>query len=104
MAAVPKWEAVADNLQPLATRPKTAIHHGIAHLPTFPRVTLVLAGGGHVGRAVAALAVQVGFDVWVLDDREKFVSADRFPDASKRLVGDIGPTLATFAPSLGPHH
>jgi xanthine dehydrogenase accessory factor len=97
-------DVIAANLQPLATRPKTAVHAGIAYLPTFPRVTLFLVGGGHVARAVADLAAKVGFQVWVLDDREKFVGADRFPDAEKRLVGDIGDTLITLAPTLGPHH
>jgi xanthine dehydrogenase accessory factor len=57
-----------------------------------------------VSKAVAELAAKVGFDVWVLDDREKFVAADRFPDATKRLAGDIGETLKSMAPTLGPHH
>jgi xanthine dehydrogenase accessory factor len=61
-----------------------------------------LVGGGHVGRAVARLATEVGFDVWVLDDRDRFVSKDRFPTASRRLVGDIGATLREMIPTLTP--
>ena len=68
----------------------------------WPRVTLLLVGGGHVGHAVAKLAAEVGFDVWVLDDRERYVGADRFPAASRRLIGDIGTTLRGLAPSLTP--
>ena len=76
--------------------------HGVAYLPALPRVTLLLVGGGHVGNAVAKLAAEVGFDIWVLDDRERYVSADRFPTASRRLVGDIGTTLRDLAPALTP--
>lgn len=42
---------------------------------------LVLAGGGHVSRATAAVAVLAGFEVTVLDDRPEFASAARFPMA-----------------------
>jgi xanthine dehydrogenase accessory factor len=71
-------------------------------MPAAPRVALLLVGGGHVGQAVARLAVDVDFDVWVLDDRAAFASADRFPHASRRLVGDIGATLQTLRPDITP--
>jgi xanthine dehydrogenase accessory factor len=93
---------ITDNLATLSSRPKPATRHGVAYLPALPRVTLLLVGGGHVGHAVAKLAAEVGFDIWVLDDRERYVSADRFPTASKRLVGDIGTTLRDLAPALTP--
>src|SRR5262249_29203868 len=54
---------------------------------------LLVVGGGHVGQAVARLAAEVDFDVWALDDRESYVSEVRFPQAKRRLVGDIGATL-----------
>src|SRR5262249_32011620 len=76
--------------------------HGIAYLPTLPRVTLFIVGGGHVGQAVARLAAEVDFDVWVLDDRERYAGRDRFPTAQRLLVGGIGATLRDLAPSLGP--
>ena len=85
---------------PLSDRPRPATRQGVAYLPTWPRVTVFLVGGGHVGRATAHLAAEIGFDVWVLDDREQYVTPERFPSASRRLVGDIGPTLADIAPSL----
>jgi xanthine dehydrogenase accessory factor len=65
-------------------------------------VTLFIVGGGHVGQAVARLAAETDFDVWVTDDRPSFVGPDRFPTASRRLVGDIGATLQQLAPTLGP--
>jgi len=96
------WDVVARNLVPLASHPQPATRHGVAYLPAQPRITLLLVGGGHVGQAVGRLAAEVGFEIWVLDDRDKFVSADRFPTATRRLVGDVGVTLRDLAPTLTP--
>src|SRR5262249_18267304 len=74
----------------------------VAYLPAPPRVTVLLVGGGHVGQAVARLAAEVDFDVWVLDDRDRYASPERFPAAERLLVGDIGPTLRGLAPTLTP--
>src|SRR5262249_55096334 len=65
-------EALTRHLTPLQQRPRPAVHHGIAYLPILPRITLLIVGGGHVGQAVAQLAASVDFDVWVLDDRERY--------------------------------
>ncbi|MEM8873582.1 MAG: XdhC family protein [Planctomycetota bacterium] len=53
-----------------------------------PRPSLVIAGAGHVGQALAAIAGPAGFDVTVVDDRPGCASEQRFPDAT-RIVGDI---------------
>jgi xanthine dehydrogenase accessory factor len=100
LADRPAAEQIARQLPPLTTRPQPATRTGIAYLPVLPRVTVFLVGGGHVGQAVGRLAAEVGFDIWVLDDRDRFVSPERFPTASRRLVGDIGTTLRDLAPSL----
>jgi xanthine dehydrogenase accessory factor len=102
LASVPDWDAVAAHLPPLAARPRPSVRRGVAYLPTPPRVTAFLVGGGHVAQAVARLAAEVGFDVWVLDDRERYASRERFPDAGRLLVGDIGETLSGLSPTLGP--
>src|SRR5262249_44401713 len=81
------------NLPDLAKRPRASVVQGVAYLPVLPRICLFIVGGGHVGQAVAQLAAQVDFDIWVLDDREKFANVERFPSAQRRLVGDIGQTL-----------
>ena len=49
--------------------------------PSLPRCRLVIVGGGHVGKAVADLAAELEFDVWIVDDRAEFVapSASRGP-------------------------
>jgi xanthine dehydrogenase accessory factor len=53
---------------------------------------------------VGRLAAEADFDIEVLDDRSAYVGPDRFPQAKRRLVGDIGRTLAEVAPGLGPGH
>lgn len=95
-----RWGA---NLWPkftACTQPK--IVEGLAILPTAPRITLLIVGGGHVGRAVAQLAVEVDFDIWVLDDRDSLISEERFPQAARRIVGDIGRTLKNLLPEITP--
>lgn len=45
--------------------------------------TLTIFGGGHVSRALGAVAREAGFRVVVGDDREAFARADRFPGATE---------------------
>jgi xanthine dehydrogenase accessory factor len=90
-------EEVRAHLVPLAKRPGPSSHHGIAYLPVLPRVTLLIVGGGHVGCAVAKLAAEVDFNIWVVDDRERYASRDRFPAAERLLSGDISPILKHLA-------
>ena len=42
---------------------------------------LVICGGGHVSKAIAAHAASLGFRLFVTDDREEFANRQRFPDA-----------------------
>ncbi len=88
---------------PTDPRPRPSVAQGMAILPVPPRVTLLVVGGGHVGQAVAKLAAECDFDVWVLDDREAFANAGRFPRADRLIVGDIGRTLAELKAELTPH-
>ena len=92
-------ESITKNLTPLADRPAPTTKQGVAYLPTLPRITLLIIGGGHVGKAVAELAATVDFEVMVLDDRELYASASRFPGARERFLGDIGSTLAELKKS-----
>lgn len=61
-------------------------------LESAPR--LLIAGGGHIARRVADLAVPLGFCVTVLDDRSAYANAERFPPPITPLVGDIAKTLS----------
>jgi xanthine dehydrogenase accessory factor len=57
--------------------------------PLLTTPTLVLVGAGHVGAAVAQLARVLGFHITVLDDRPEFVTPEYFPNADKRIAGDL---------------
>ena len=50
---------------------------------------LYVVGAGHVGFHLAKLAHTIGFKIHVLDDREKFASRERFPDAEEVTVDSI---------------
>jgi xanthine dehydrogenase accessory factor len=51
--------------------------------PVLPQPTLYIFGGGHVSTAVAPLAHQAGFKIAIVDDRESFANAERFPMATE---------------------
>jgi xanthine dehydrogenase accessory factor len=69
--------------------------------PIEPSPELYIIGAGHVGFHLARLAHEVGFRVTVVDDREKFANAERFPTAEDVVVDDI-PVWAGRA-HLPPH-
>lgn len=48
---------------------------------------LIILGGGHVSRPTAHLGKMLGFHVTVMDDREEFITEERFPDADVRILG-----------------
>jgi len=48
-------------------------------LQSFPR--LVIFGGGHLARALCAMAALCHFQVEIIDDREEFANKARFPEA-----------------------
>jgi xanthine dehydrogenase accessory factor len=52
--------------------------------------TLCLFGAGHVAQPLARLAKGAGFRVEVVDDRLKFASRERFPDADLIVVDGFG--------------
>ncbi len=48
---------------------------------------LIILGGGHVSQPVAKIGKMLGFYVTVMDDREEFVTKERFPDADRLIQG-----------------
>ena len=69
--------------------------------PIEPSPELYVIGAGHVGFHLARVAHEVGFVVHVVDDREKFANAERFPHAAEIVVDNIPDWLARTA--LPPH-
>ena len=49
--------------------------------PLTPSPRLFIIGAGHVGFHLAKIAGDVGFRIHIVDDREKFANAERFPGA-----------------------
>lgn len=50
---------------------------------------LVILGGGHVSCPTAHMGKMLGFHVTVMDDREEFLTEERFPDADERILGSF---------------
>ena len=50
---------------------------------------LYIVGAGHVGHQLGKIAGPAGFRIHVLDDREKFASRERFPEADEVIVDSI---------------
>ena len=48
--------------------------------------TLIMVGGGHVGKATADLAHNLGYRVYVVDDRPEVANPERFPYAEQTVV------------------
>ncbi|MCZ6536250.1 MAG: XdhC/CoxI family protein, partial [Chloroflexi bacterium] len=55
--------------------------------------TLVIMGGGHIGKATAVVAKTLGFRIYVVDDRPEFANTERFPEAEAVVVADYSQGL-----------
>ena len=64
--------------------------------PVLPRPALVVAGGGHVGRAVVHLAKWLGFRVALCDDRAEFCTPEAVPGADEYLPCALADLPAQF--------
>ena len=58
--------------------------------------TLVVAGGGHVGKALYTVARFLGFRVIIVDDRPMYANRERFPEADKIVVDDFDTGLRSL--------
>lgn len=58
--------------------------------PILPTATVVVIGGGHVGKAVVHLAKWLGFRVAVSDDREEFCNPESVPGADAYYPVEMG--------------
>ncbi len=54
-----------------------------------PMPRLLIAGAGHVGKALADLAKMLDFNVIVWDERKNFANKKNFPDVSKIYTGKM---------------
>jgi len=61
--------------------------------PLFPSAHLVIAGAGHIGKALSHIGKLLDFEVTVIDDRPEYANTSNLPDADHILVGDIGKAM-----------
>jgi xanthine dehydrogenase accessory factor len=69
--------------------------------PIEPPPRAILFGAGHVARAVAPLAAQVGFEIVICDENEQFATPARFPGATVLHTfdpKDLPAELGSFGP------
>jgi len=67
--------------------------------PVSPLPRLIIAGAGHVGRAVARLGSLLDFSVTVIDDRAEFANKENIPEADEIVVGPIGGSVGKIEDS-----
>ncbi len=58
-----------------------------------PPATLVIVGGGHIGKALATIGDLCGFSVVVVDDRPDYANQERFPEADRVICGGFAEVL-----------
>jgi xanthine dehydrogenase accessory factor len=61
--------------------------------PLFPPLHLVIAGAGHIGKALSHLGRLLDFEVTVIDDRIEFANRENLPDAEHIIVEDVGKAM-----------
>jgi xanthine dehydrogenase accessory factor len=57
---------------------------------------LLVLGGGHIGLALARFGVELGFRVFVGDERPEYTSRDRFPAAVETIHGTYREIIGGF--------
>src|ERR1019366_4336976 len=62
--------------------------------PVLPPALLYIFGAGHVAFNLYKVALIVGFDVIVIDDRESYANPERFPDARGIFADDFEKVIA----------
>jgi xanthine dehydrogenase accessory factor len=79
--------------------------------PMTPLPRLVVFGAGHISETLCRIAASTGFEVVVCDEREDWLTEERFPDARERIlapwedaVEKAHLTAETFVASVSPGH
>ena len=67
-----------------------------------PQPHLIICGGGHVAKEVAAIAARLDFRIRIIDDRPKILAADYFPDAAE-VICDSYENLGAYLESGACH-
>jgi len=80
----------------LATK-RIALSDGELLLEPVPgRPELIIFGGGHVSKFVSRIGSMAGFRITIIDDREKYANAERFPEAERTLILDFATAFTSI--------
>jgi xanthine/CO dehydrogenase XdhC/CoxF family maturation factor/CTP:molybdopterin cytidylyltransferase MocA len=71
--------------------------------PVRPLPKLLIAGAGHIGRALAHLGNLLDFEVTVLDDRKEYANARNIADADRLIVEPVGKAMQEIRPGPDTH-
>lgn len=72
--------------------PQSAVNYDVLFLfeTIFPLPQLLIAGAGHIGKALSHIGKLLDFEVTVIDDRPEYANPANLPDADHIIVEDIG--------------
>jgi xanthine dehydrogenase accessory factor len=62
--------------------------------PVVPLPRLIIAGAGHIGRALAYIAGMLDFEITIIDDRKEYANSDNIPYADHIINDDIGNAIS----------
>ncbi len=84
-----KIKRVFSDGKPVLIRLKKAVGGFLFLEPFLPLSRLIIAGAGHIGRAVARMGNLLDFEVTVIDDRPEFANRENIPDADHIIVDEF---------------
>ena len=77
-----------------------SLHNEFLVEPVITPPRLYIYGDGHISQYISKIAKMVDFHVTVIDDREHFANAERFPGADEIIVGEFQEVFKKARPPL----
>jgi len=97
-AILNEWEEISDEMassleKGICIYIKRSDSNSVFLEPVYPLPKLIIAGAGHIGKALAHMANLLDFEVTVIDDRPEYANVQNIPDADHIIVNPIGKAL-----------
>ena len=61
--------------------------------PVIPQPRLIIAGAGHIGKALSQIGSMLDFEITVIDDRAEFANPCNIPHANHIIIDNIGKAI-----------
>jgi len=61
--------------------------------PVIPQPRLIIAGAGHIGKALSQIGSMLDFEITVIDDRAEFANTGNIPLANHIIIDNIGKAI-----------